>query len=180
MVNASFVLLLIFAVLAPIDGLYLHLWRQRLHARPASRSEHGLHTVRALTFPAVLVLLYGGASAGWPLFLGAGLVAADITVQAADMWVERDSRAPLGGLSSFESVLHGILITIGSASFALMLGARPENAWSLAAPATLGPSHEPFGDSVVELLLPGAVLIAALHAYLWVRHTSPLTQGVRP
>jgi hypothetical protein len=178
-VSASFVLLLTFAALAPLDGLYLHLWRYRLHARAESRREHALHTARALLFPVILVLLYGGSSSGWPLLLGAVLVAADVAIQAADMWVEPASRAGLGGLSSFESVLHGVLITIGSASLALMLGSRPVSAWSLAAAPTLGPSHGPFAEQVVGMLLPGAVLIAGLHLYLWLRPASLIEEGAR-
>jgi hypothetical protein len=178
-VSASIVLLLVFAALAPLDGLYLHLWRYRLHTRAESRHEHALHTARALLFPVILVLVYGGRSSGWPLVLGAALIAVDVSVQAADMWVEPASRADLGGLSSFESVLHGILITIGSASLALMLGSRPASAWSLAVAPTLGPSHGPFAEWAVEMLLPGAVLIAGLHVYLWLRPTSLIEEGAR-
>ncbi len=153
--TASYVLLLAFALLAPLDGLYLHLWRDGLHARAESRLEHSLHTARAVAFPAILVLLYQGRSSGWPLLVGVALAGADVAIQAVDMWVERTSRAGIGGLSSFESSLHGLLITLGSASLALLLGARPAAAWGFDAPATLGPSHGAFADRVVALLLPG-------------------------
>lgn len=86
----------------------------------------------------------------------------------------------LRGLSSFESVLHGVPITIGSASLALMLASRPASAWSLAALPTLGPSHGPLPDGVVGLLLPGAVLIAGLHVYLGLRQPSLIEEGERP
>ena len=41
--NAAAVLLAVFAALAAVDGLYIHLWRLRLHARPETRREHWLH-----------------------------------------------------------------------------------------------------------------------------------------
>jgi hypothetical protein len=177
------VLLLAFAALAPIDGLYLHLWRYRLHSRAESRREHGLHTARAVLFPTILVLLYAGSSSGWPLLLGTALALIDVAVQAADMWMEPGSRARLGGLSPFESMLHGVLTTLASASLALMLGSKPKGAFSLEAPATLGASHGPFADQVVELLLPGAALIAGLHLYLLVHPVGAVaprnTEGVR-
>jgi hypothetical protein len=130
-----------------------------------------------LLFPVILLLLYGGSSSGWPLVLGTSLVVIDFVIQAADMWVEPASRGGLSGLSSFESVLHGVLITIGSASLALMLGSRPVSAWSLAAAPTFGLSHGPFAERVVELLLPGAVLIAGLHLYFCFRPTSLIEEG---
>ena len=96
--------------------------RYRLHARVKSRREHAFHTARALLFPVILVLLYGGSSSGWPLLLG--------------------------GFSSFESVLHGVRIR--------------------------------FAEWVVEMLLPGAVFIAGLHLYLWLRPTSLIEEGALP
>lgn len=180
MVTASFVLLVGFAGLAPIDGLYLHLWRYRLHAHPESRPEHGFHTVRAVLFPAILVLLYAGRSSGWPFLLGVGLVAADVAAQVADMVVEPASRGRLRGLSPFESGLHGVLITSGSASLALMLGSRSAAAWSPTAPATIGASYGPFAHGVLVLLLPAALLVAAVHVYLWARPLPLRQKGVQP
>ncbi|MBP8196847.1 MAG: hypothetical protein KAY55_06715, partial [Deltaproteobacteria bacterium] len=42
--------LLLFTTIAGVDGLYFHLYRYRLYARPASLYEHKLHTVNAVLF----------------------------------------------------------------------------------------------------------------------------------
>jgi hypothetical protein len=165
--TASFALLLLLGVLAPIDGLFVHLWKYRLHARPESRAEHGLHTLRALLFPGLLATLYAVDSRGMLLWIGVALAAADVVVQAADMAIERDSRASAGGLAGFEAALHGLMITIGSASLALLLASKPAAAWSLAAPALVGPGPGDFAESVVALLLPGSIGVAVMHVALW-------------
>jgi hypothetical protein len=55
--DLAVLLLLPFAALAFVDGIWIHLVRLRLHARPQCRREHALHTARAVLFPAVLVLV---------------------------------------------------------------------------------------------------------------------------
>jgi len=54
---ASVVFLMAFGVLAAIDGVYLHLWRLRLPARPSSYVEHLWHTASAVLFVPVVGLL---------------------------------------------------------------------------------------------------------------------------
>jgi hypothetical protein len=54
----AFGMLWIFAGLAALDGLYLHLWKYQLHVRPESAAEHRLHTTRAVLFVPILVLLF--------------------------------------------------------------------------------------------------------------------------
>ena len=84
------------AVLAAVDGLYIHLWRLRLHERPECRREHLLHTARALLFPLGLVLVYGYDTAGGWLLLGVGVVVVDTALEAWDTFEESASRRALG------------------------------------------------------------------------------------
>jgi hypothetical protein len=156
--DLAVILLLPLALFAAIDGVYLHLWRLRLHERPECRREHLLHTARALLFPVGLTLVYDYSTTSSSWFLGLAVVAADTALEAWDTFEERNSRRTLGGLSSGEALLHVVLVTLRAASLALALVARPT--------ATSG-WH---GVVVYQLLLPGAVLVAALHvglAFRW-------------
>lgn len=52
----STILLAAFAVLAIIDGFYLHIFKYQLHNHPKSKFEHLTHTVRAVLFPLIVRL----------------------------------------------------------------------------------------------------------------------------
>jgi hypothetical protein len=164
------VLLLVpLAVLAVIDGLWIHLWRLRLHARPECAREHRLHTARALLFPALLVLIYGRESTGGLLVLAALLAGVDTVLEAWDTFEEPRSRAHLGGLSRAEALLHVILVSLRGASLVLALAAKPAAAWSLTASAPTPPIPGWQAQLVFQGLLPGAVAVAALHVVLALR-----------
>jgi hypothetical protein len=141
--------LVVFAGLSFVDGIVVHLWRERLHRRADSRVEHALHTARAVAFPPILVLFFGGVA---PI-AGLVLLAVDQVLEIADMAVERRSRAYSGGLRSSEYILHGALITLRGAgvAFALVAGAPSADVLTL-----------------VDLLLPGTILAAILHLVLMI------------
>ena len=76
------------------------------------------------------------------------------------MAVERRSRAFSGGLRSSEYVLHGALITLRAAAIAFaLMTAQPAAAVR----------------TVVDLLLPGAIVAAILHLVLMI----PVPRGAR-
>jgi hypothetical protein len=157
------------ALLAAIDGLWIHLWRLRLHARPGCAREHRLHTARSILFPALLVLLYGRASSGLVLWLALGLAALDTLLEAWDTFEEPRSREALGGLTRAESLLHVVLVGLRSASLALVLVAQPVGAWSLTSGAATAPIPAWQTMLVFQGLLPGAVAVALLHVALALR-----------
>ena len=163
------VLLVPLAVLALVDGLWIHLWRLRLHARPECTREHRLHTARALLFPVLLVLLYGRESTGAELVLGALLAGVDTLLEAWDTFEEPRSRERIGGLSRAEALLHVILVSLRSASLVLVFVAKPAAAWSLAASDPSAPIPGWQAQLVLQGLLPGAVAVAALHVVLALR-----------
>ena len=169
--TASLALLVVFSLLAAFDGVYLHLWRYRLHARAESLREHGLHTLRSVLFPGILATLFLSPPRGGVLWLGIGLVVVD---QAAELWdslSERDSRASLGGLSSLEYALHLVLTTVRVAAITLVLASVPADGWALGASAAA--AHPALAQTLVEGLLPGAIGIAALHVWLGCRSAAP-------
>jgi hypothetical protein len=169
LVTASTILLLLFVVLSLVDGLYIHLWRLRLHARPESYREHLWHTGRAVLFAPAVVLVFAAPTAGLALWLGVALFALDEVVEILDVLAERASRASLGGLSSAEYAVHVVLITLRAAAVALALASRPAGAWSLDAASVVGAYPDVIATPVHQLV-PGAVAAAALHVWLAWRH----------
>jgi hypothetical protein len=168
LVVAAVVALQVFVVLSTIDGLYIHLWRLRLHRRPESYQEHLWHTVRALLFAPVVGILFAIPSAGLLLWVGVALAFADQVAGVCDAWSERDSRRTLEGLGRGEYVLHVVLVAVHATALVLVLAARPSEAWSLAASSTLG--EWPAVDLLVGGPLVGGIVVAALHVALAWRH----------
>jgi hypothetical protein len=137
------------AALAFVDGVLVHLVRERLHRRPETRVEHVIHTGRALVFPPILVLFFGGVHVA----LGVVFLAIDQVLEIADMAIERRSRAYSGGLRTSEYLLHGTALTLRGAAIAFSLVAGTPSStlvW------------------FVDLLLPGAILGATLHLVLMI------------
>lgn len=164
--SLSLFLLVVFALLSAIDGLYFHLWKYRLHARAESRREHLLHTLRSLLFPAIVLALYAQPSAGIILWIGVGLVVLDAGVEFWDVWIERDSRVAWGGLSSAEYLLHVLLTILRTASLALNLAARPIEAWYWSTPGLVASTNAGLAEFVTRSILPGAIGVALLHLWL--------------
>jgi hypothetical protein len=99
LMTAATVFLMIFGVVAAVDGLYLHLWKYRLYARPESLREHKLHTAQGALFAPVVFLLFYADFGGPALWTAVLFLAFEQVVEILDVLDERDSRASLGGLS---------------------------------------------------------------------------------
>ena len=169
---AAALVLQLFAVLSTIDGLYIHLWRLRLHGRPESYREHLLHTARTVLFVPVVVTVFAMPSAGFLLWVGVAFAALDQAAGIVDALAERDSRASLGGLGRSEYALHVALVEVHAIALTLGLVARPSEAWSLSAPSTLGE-----WPAAVQMLVMGPIVggiaVAALHVVLaWANRPS--------
>ena len=163
--SAATILLMLFGVVAAVDGLYLHLWKYRLYARPESWREHKLHTAQGALFMPVVFFLFYGDFGGAALWAGVFFLAAEQVVEVWDVLDERDSRASLGGLSSAEYAAHVIAITARTAAVALALAAKPLSAWSLDAPLVTGPGHQ-WASSVALQMIVGNLLVVGLHVWL--------------
>jgi hypothetical protein len=167
--DLAVLLLVPLGLLAAVDGLYLHLWRLRLHERPESRREHLLHSARAVLFAPCLALVYGFESAGGWLWAGVALAVVDTALEGWDTFEEPGSRRAIGGLTAAEALLHVVLVTLRAVSLVLVLISLPAAAWSWSTPGTLR-EVEPWQAIVVWTgLLPGATGVAALHVVLAVR-----------
>ena len=107
------------AALALVDGVFVHLVRERLHRRPETRLEHLVHTGRAAVFPPILVLFFAGVAPA----AGIAFLVIDQALEIWDMAIERRSRAYSGGLRTSEYLLHGTALTIRGAGIAFALAA---------------------------------------------------------
>ena len=165
LMTAATVFLMIFGVVAAVDGLYLHLWKYRLYARPESLREHKLHTAQGALFAPVVFLLFYQDFGGLVLWAGVLFLAFEQVVEILDVLDERDSRASLGGLSSTEYALHAVAITARTAAVALALAAKPLAAWSFDAPLVTGPGHS-WASSVGLQMVVGNILVVGLHVWL--------------
>ena len=152
--SAVIACLALLAALAFVDGVLVHLVRERLHRRPGTRVEHLIHTGRALVFPPILFWFFGGAGVA----LGVALLVVDQALELADLAIERRSRAYSGGLRTSEYLLHGLVLTLRGAAIAFSLAAGEPSAAVV---------------TFVELLLPGAVLAGLLHLVVML----PLRRG---
>jgi hypothetical protein len=166
---AASISLLVFVLLSAVDGIYIHLIRLRLHARPESWREHVWHTGRAILFPPILAGIFSAMTGGLLLWAGVVFVLLDQVCELLDVFSESKSRAGIGGLGSFEYALHGTLTTARAAGIALSLAARPAAAWALSAPLVISELPGAWGI-VVRQLIPGAVIAAGIHAWLAVKH----------
>jgi hypothetical protein len=169
MLVLSTALLLVFAVLAAVDGIYIHLFRLRLPSRPQSWMEHVWHTFSALLFLPMLLTIFLAPTGGLVLWLGVALVALLYWVEIRDVRAETASRADLGGLSRFELGLHVVLVVTRTLAVVLALVSRPLAAWSPLANASFG-SHPAWITNAVVLLLPGAFAAAVVHVYYAWKH----------
>ena len=165
----STALLVVFAVLAAIDGIYIHLVQLRLPSRPQSWMEHAWHTLSAWLFVPIVLTVFYAPTSGLVLWLGALLVGLLYWVEVRDVRAEGASRADLGGLSRFELGLHVVLIATRTVAVALAFASRPVEAWSPLASASFG-AHPPWITTVVGGLVPGAIAVALVHLYFAWRH----------
>ncbi len=154
-----------FAGLGAFDGLWLHLWRYRLHQR--ARSEHRLHTVRAVLMPAQILFFVMNSSTGFWLWLGTLVVLVDMAVVVWDAAIERASRSFQGGLPSGEAGLHQVLQSLHVAMLVCAAFTHPWAAWGFT--PVVPPPTDPLAHLILTGVLWGSLGYAALHLWLCFR-----------
>jgi hypothetical protein len=132
--------------------------------------------LRTLLFLPATYAVFGVVSGGTLLWAGIALAVIDQAVEIIDMASEKDSRADIGGLGSFEYILHGLLTLLRSAAIAVSLAARPAAAFSLTAPNIVAQLDEPYGW-LVRQLYPGATVLALVHVWLAWRYRPQQLRG---
>jgi hypothetical protein len=156
--------LTLFAILAFYDGFVLHIFKYRLYRHPESRMEHLTHTIRAVLFPFIaFFLFYSNCRACF--WVGMAAVLLDVGVLLWDAYIEKDSRAFMGGLPRWEYMLHLLVNGFHFVSVAAILILKLDMAADgivLVSNIDGLPGLDLF-RALVANLLPGAVLLAVLH-----------------
>ncbi len=161
----STILLLLFALLAIIDGFYLHIFKYQLFNHAESKFEHLTHTIRAILFPLIVYFLFITQNCLTSFYLGILFVVIDIIVLGIDAFVEKGSRSFMGGLPQWEYILHlfvnGFHFSSIAVFFAIKLTFTNNNIEIIQDISNL----KNFGlfHFVAVNLLPGAIILALLH-----------------
>lgn len=170
----STILLLVFSLLAIIDGFYLHIFKYQLFNHKESKFEHLTHTVRAIIFPLISYFLFITQNCLTSFYIGVLFVVIDVIVLGVDAFVEKDSRSFMGGLPRWEYILHLFVNGFHFASIAIFFAMKltfTENGIDIVQDLS---NLENFGMFyfVAVNLLPGAVLLALLHILTSINATS--------
>ncbi|MFS4493132.1 hypothetical protein [Maribacter sp. 2308TA10-17] len=177
--------LVLFMLLATYDGFYLHIWKYRLFDREESLFEHKTHTIRAILFPLIIWLLFIN-EANFSLFLtGIALVVLDMAVLAIDAYHEKESRSFMGGLPTWEYIVHLFANALHFSAIILVLALRldfSEGAILFVDSIAVSQAHTLFQFVAINLI-PGAVILAFLHFILmlktpkniWLNYRSKVT-----
>lgn len=159
------ILLLLFAFLALYDGFYLHIFKYQLQNQVQSRNEHLTHTIRAILFPAIVYFLFLKQDCVISFYLGLTFVMIDLIVLVIDAYIEKDSRAFMGGLPRWEYILHLFVNGFHFASIAVFLSLKlnldKEG-------ITITPNFYSYQNFYIFKLialniLPGSILIGLIH-----------------
>lgn len=167
----SAVCMVIFTTIAATDGLYYHLYKYRLHKRPASRLEHQLHTANVVLFMPQVFLLFWMQPRGLWLWLALAAFIASLVVEFFDVLCEPESRRDLGGLTGLEYLLHFMMAGLRFGALVPLFVSTPNADWLLSATGV--------GPRPLWFLLVGAyigvpsIFIAALHVALLTRRPAP-------
>lgn len=174
-------LLVLYSLLAVIDGVYLHLYRYRLQERTESRLEHLTHTIRAFLFSGILMTLFIPMDDNRFFYLGMGMVLLDILVLLVDAYTEKDSRAFMGGLPRWEYILHLLVNGFHFAAIALFLALKinaTADGFVLNQQFESIQSYHAF-QFVVMNLLPGSLLISLLHVLVYSAKVNSFIKNIR-
>jgi hypothetical protein len=146
--------------------MYLHVRKYKLFARPESSREHRIHTLQAIFFSGVVFTLVCINFEGAMLFVAAAFVAADIGAEFADILCEKKSRASIGGLSTFEYLLHVMMSTTKYGFVALALASKPPSAWQLGIPVVSAQEYPPIVRVVGWTIVGIGILSTAVQLWL--------------
>lgn len=159
--------LTIFMILATYDGVYLHIWKYELFNQEESYFEHVTHTIRAILFPIIIWLLFIRVDV-ISFYIGIVFVLLDLVVLGVDAYSEKESRSFMGGLPTWEYILHLFANSFHFTTFVLIIATRLHlNTEGLTySTAFLSNSFFAVGQQIALNLLPGACILGIAHLLL--------------
>jgi hypothetical protein len=174
-------LILIFALLAVFDGLYLHILKYELHRHTESKQEHFTHTLRAAIFPAMVYFLFVVQDSTISFYLGISLVLIDIIVLGIDAYMEKDSRIFMNGLPRWEYILHLFVNGFHFASIFvfLVLKLQITDSGLVITPNFYAFNNFEIFQFIALNLIPGSILIAIIHILLIIPKTAKFWNQIR-
>ena len=159
--------LIAFMILATYDGAYLHLWKYELFNRKESLFEHKTHTIRAILFPLIVwfLVLNTDSISFW---IGILLVIFDLIVLILDAYSEKESRSFMGGLRTWEYILHLFANGFHFAFIILIISTKIkfENSTLLYSNEFLKNSNFEIVQLIAVNILPGAIVLGIVHLLL--------------
>lgn len=164
------ILIMIVAPIGAIDVLYYHLLKFKLYKQPSSKKETITHLIRGFLFGIGALILFNFQPHGsWFWIIGAIFVL-DFLNSIADVSLERDSRASLGGIPPCEYIIH----TIGSTFAGAITATYFIMGWSFQTqPTALMPIDSrslPMLFTLQGILLAGGSLtLTAVEGFLFLR-----------
>jgi len=161
------ILLSAFALLAVIDGFYLHIFKYELFRQKESKHEHLIHTFRAVFFPFIVYFLFIIQNSVAAFYIGVFVVMIDIVTLGIDGFIEKDSRKFMGGLPRWEYILHLFVNGFHFATIAVFLVLKlkiGEGGFEIVSNLSNHENFEMFQFLAVNLL-PGSIILALLHVF---------------
>lgn len=165
----SIILLIAYSLLALFDGVFLHLYKYRLHEHKESKLEHLIHTIRAFLFTGILFTLFINIEDNRLFLFGVILVGADVVTMIVDAYTEKDSRKFMGGLPRWEYIIHLLVNGFHFAGIAVFLVIKinlDRNGIELINNFQQVEHFHTFRVVAINLL-PGAIIIFLLHLLVY-------------
>ncbi len=167
LIIASISFLVLFMLLAIYDGIYLHLWKFELFNRTESKSEHKIHTARAILFPIIIYFLFIDKSE-FGFYIGVTFFLIDLIVLSLDAYYEKESRQFMNGLPTSEYIIHLFANSLHFSSFTLIIISKLKvvDFKLMYSTKKLSMYDIDVLKYAGEIIIPGAIFMALLHIIL--------------
>ena len=172
MIIAATVCLVVFGILAIVDGVYYHDIKYKLYQDKESILEHIYHTIRAVLFTIIMYSLFSRDLGGILLILGILAAGIDMFVLVLDVKEEGRSRNRYGGLSNGEYMNHVFANTFHFVSIALILAAKPAEAWTFKYSFELNRPYPEITVWMGSAYVTGGVIATLWHFWQWNKFVS--------
>ena len=172
MIIAATICMAVFGILAIIDGVYYHDIKYKLAQDKESILEHIFHTIRAGLFTVIMYTLFAYDHSGLLLWLGVAAAVIDMLFLVLDVREEGRSRNRYGGLSNGEYMNHVFANTFHFVSIALILAAKPMDAWSLGPTSILDRAYPEITSWIGGAFVTGGIIATIMHFWQWSQFVS--------